>query len=634
MKAIILAGGRGKRLGTLTKKIPKPMLKIGDKTILEHQIDLLKRYKIPEIIICTGFLSEAIEGFVSSLKTDINISCSVESKPLGTAGCIKDLEEVLKEDFLVLYGDVMLDMNINLLIDYHFSKRSKTTLVVHPNDHPYDSDLVEVDSGNKIISLLNKPHKKDLVYRNLVNAGIYVLSDRVFSYIEKNMLQDFAKDIFPKMLKNKEQVFAYNTPEYIKDMGTKDRIDSVKKDLYSGKIGRLNLSNKRPAIFLDRDGVINEEVSLIYNALDFKLLPGTSRAIKNINNTEYLAVVITNQPSVAKGLASIEDIKTVHKKMETLLGRDMAKVDAIYYCPHHPEKGFPGENIKYKIECSCRKTKTGMIEDAQADLNIDLNNSFLIGDMTADIKAAENAGIASIAVRSGYGFKDGKYDTRPGCWADDLGDAVNIIVSLKKYNDINKDILTRIKKASNKIYILAIGGLSRSGKTIFADNLKEFLIKHGLNIKIINMDNWIIPLEERNDTQDVIDRFQVHKFESDLKKILGGEKIKLQRYDSLKRGAVKNSITYSVKDSDVVIICGAPSLISDLVQKIANLKIYIAITDKVYKNRFYNFYKWKGLKKQDIDLLYDKRLADEVLIIKKGKKNANLTIRRDINDYQ
>ncbi len=430
MKTLIIAGGKGIRLGNLTEKTPKPMLKIGDKTVLEHQIDLLKRYKISEIIICTGFLSEVIEEFVAN-KKDIGIKCSVESKPLGSAGCIKDLEATLNEDFLVLYGDVMLDMNIDYLINYHFSKKSAATLVAHPNDHPYDSDLLEVDPDNKIVTFLNKPHKKGLVYRNLVNAGIYVLSNKVFDYIQKDKTLDFAKDIFPCMLKSREQIFAYSTPEYIKDMGTKDRIESVKKDFCSGKISRLNLANKRAAIFTDRDGVINKEVDLLSGVEDFQLLPGVTEAIKNINKTEYLTVVVTNQPVVARGLCSIEDVKEIHKKMETLLGKNRAKIDAIYFCPHHPEKGHPSENIKYKIDCSCRKPKTGMIEKAQSDLNIDLEKSFLIGDRTVDIQTAKNAGLTSIGVRGGYGCKDGKYDIQPTYWADDLNDAVNIIKNLK-----------------------------------------------------------------------------------------------------------------------------------------------------------------------------------------------------------
>jgi len=633
MKAVIIAGGKGIRLGNLTKKIPKPMLKIGDKTILEHQIDLLKRYKIIEIIVCAGYLSEVIEEFITNSNRSTNIRYSIESKPLGTAGCIKELEATLNEDFLVLYGDIMLDMNIDYLISYHFSKKSVATLVAHPNDHPYDSDLLEVDSNNKIVNFLNKPHKNEVFYRNLVNAGIYVLSNTVFNYIQNDKTQDFAKDVFPYMLKNEERIFAYNTPEYIKDIGTKDRIESVRKDFCSGKINRLNLANKRAAIFTDRDGVINKEVNLLSRTGDFGLLPGITEAIKNINKTEYLTVVVTNQPVVAKGLCSIEDVKEIHKKMETLLGKDQAKIDAIYFCPHHPEKGFPGENIKYKIDCSCRKPKIGMIEKAQTDLNIDLKESLLIGDRTVDIQTAKNAGLTSIGVRSGYGCKDGKYYVEPTYWADDLNDAVNIIRSLKIYNNLNKDILAKIKESHRRKYIIAIGGVSRSGKSIFANNLKSFLIRHNLNTKIINMDNWIIPLDKRKDKQNIIDRFQIHKFESDFEKILKGKKIKLKKYVPLKRGTGRNFITYSAEDFDIIIVCGVCSLNSLFISEIANLKIYVGIKDKVYKNRFYNFYKWKGLDNKNIELLYNKRLIDETSIIKKGKKNAYLTIRGDYYDY-
>ncbi len=330
MKAVIIAGGKGIRLGNLTKNIPKPMLKIGNKPILEHQIDLLKRYKISEIIICTGYLSGVIEEFISKKYKDKKIRCSLESQPLGTAGCVKNLEKTLKEeDFLVIYGDIMLDMNIDYLLDYHTLKNSEATLVSHPNDHPQDSDLVEADSKNRILNFLNKPHSDDLIYKNLVNAGAYVLSSPVFDYIQKDKNQDFAKDIFPTMLKNNRKLFAYNTPEYIKDVGTPDRIKSVKKDFTSGKINRLNLSNKRPAIFLDRDGVINKEVDLLSNIEAFKLLPVVINAIRNINKTDYLTVIITNQPVVAKGFCSIEDIENIHKKMETILGRHGAKLDSI-----------------------------------------------------------------------------------------------------------------------------------------------------------------------------------------------------------------------------------------------------------------------------------------------------------------
>ena len=318
--------------------------------------------------------------------------------------------------------------------------------------------------------------------------------------------------------------------------------------------------------------------------------------------------------------------------METTFGKDGDKIDSIYFCPHHPGKGFPGENINYKINCSCRKPKIGMIKKAKKDLNIDLKESFLIGDRTVDIQTAKNAGIASIAVRTGYGLTDQKYDVEPEYWADNLNNAVNIINSLKIYNNINKNILARINKDFKSNYIIAIGGASRSGKSIFASNLKDFLINHNLSARIINMDNWIIPLEMRSNGQNVLNRFQISKFESDFKKLLEGEKIKLKKYIPLKRGSYKSSVTLSIENSDVVIICGACSLNSVFINKIAHLKVYVTITDKTYKKRFYNFYKWKGLDRKAIDLLYNKRQVDEVSLIKKGGKSAELVVRGDYYD--
>lgn len=433
MKAVILAGGKGSRLGNLTNSIPKPMIKIGSIPILEHHINLLKKYKITKIIICTGYLSEKIENYFDSGKRwGVEIIYSRENVPLGTAGCIREIDDMAGRDFLLIYGDVMVNMNLDYLIDFHYKKKALATLVVHPNDHPYDSDLVEINEESKILNFFLKPHPEGLVYRNLVNAGVYVLNDETFKYIEKGRKCDFAKDIFPMMLINNEQLYAYNTPEYIKDMGTFERLSEVQDDFESSKFKSFNLSFLRPAIFLDRDGVINEEKGLICNQEQIKLIENSAKAIKKINNTKYLTVVITNQPSVAKGFCSIEEVNKIHKKIETLLGKEGAKIDRIYFCPHHPEKGFPGENLEYKIACDCRKPKTGMIEKAKRDLNIDIKNSFLIGDMTADIMTAKNAKITSIGVRSGYGCRDGKYNVSPDIWADDLYNAVEIITCFLK----------------------------------------------------------------------------------------------------------------------------------------------------------------------------------------------------------
>ncbi|MCK4539869.1 HAD-IIIA family hydrolase [Candidatus Parcubacteria bacterium] len=405
-QAVILAGGKGTRLGNLTKKIPKPMIKIGGTPILEHQIRLLEKYNINNITILTGYKSEIIENYVKSKKYKANVSCFKSKINIGTADRVKLIENKLKNDFLLLYGDVMLDMNFDKLINFHEQKKSSCTLVLHSNDHPQDSDLVEINEECQVTAFHSKPHKSGFYFHNMVNAGVYILSPKILKQIksQENIELDFGKNIFPKIFK-KEKIYGYNTPEYIKDMGTLERLKKVNKDYKSGKINRFNLKNKRKAIFLDRDGVINYDSDNLSNIDDFKILPRTIEAIKKINNSEYLAILVTNQPMLAKGFITFAQLDEIHKKMETLLGNEGAKLDGIYFCPHHPAKEFPGVP-ELRIECECRKPKPGMIMQAKKDFNIGLKNSWIIGDAERDIETGKNAKIKTILVKRNQEYFD------------------------------------------------------------------------------------------------------------------------------------------------------------------------------------------------------------------------------------
>ena len=223
----------------------------------------------------------------------------------------------------------------------------------------------------------------------------------------------------PKVVDEGETLIGYKTPEYIKDMGTADRFEAVKNDFLTGKVARLNKQNKRPCIFLDRDGVINKDMDSKPLCKDFELLDGVAEAIKSINKSDYLSVVVTNQPMIAKGFVIFEEVENTHKKMETLLGEQHAYLNGIYYCPHHPEKGFDGEIKELKIDCECRKPKAGMLFKATKDLNIDLENSWMIGDSQRDIDAGKNANCRTISI---------KKDLGADYIAQDLKDAVYYIL--------------------------------------------------------------------------------------------------------------------------------------------------------------------------------------------------------------
>ncbi len=437
MKAVILAGGKGTRLGQYTANIPKPMLTIDNKPILEHQLEVLKRYGINEIILLVNHLkSVIIDYFGDGSKFNVNIKYLEEEKPLGTAGGLKEIEDYLKEDFLFIYGDVMFDVDIQRLLKFHFDKKSQLTLVVHPNDHPFDSDLIDTNKEDRVIDVFPKPHPQNFYYKNLVNAGMYVITPAVLEFIKKGEKSDFGKNILPEII-YKLKVYAYNTSEYLKDMGTPDRLQKVTNDYLSGKIQRKSYSKKQKAVFLDRDGVINKFVGLLYKPEQFELYPFVVDAIKMLNNSDYLAIVVTNQPVVARNLCTIEELEFIHKKMETILGNKGAKLDAIYYCPHHPDKGYPEENPEYKIDCECRKPKPGMIFKAAEKFNIDLSKSFIIGDSYTDILTGYNAGLTTIGVKTGVALNDedrnrmiskGYTITEPDYIYNDILDAIKNII--------------------------------------------------------------------------------------------------------------------------------------------------------------------------------------------------------------
>ena len=194
------------------------------------------------------------------------------------------------------------------------------------------------------------------------------------------------------------EMFCYDSSEYVKDMGTPDRYQAVCEDYVSGRVRAKNLKNKQKAIFLDRDGTINKYVGFLSDINDFKLLPGVAETIKKINVLGYLAIVVTNQPVVARGEVTVDQLREINNKMETLLGSEGAYLDGIYFCPHHPHKGYEGEVSELKIDCDCRKPKPGMLLKAAKDFNIDLAQSWMIGDNESDIRAGKSAGCKTVLI--------------------------------------------------------------------------------------------------------------------------------------------------------------------------------------------------------------------------------------------
>lgn len=424
-----MAGGKGTRLQGIAKDIPKPMFPILGKPILEYQIESLKDCGIKDITLIIGYLGSVIqEAFGDGSKFGVNIDYIVEEVPLGSAGALYYLKGRLDEDFFLVYGDLILDIDWNRFMDFHKKRGALITLYGHPNAHPYDSDVIIVDGKDKVEKIEPKNKERDFYYHNFINAGIYCLSPEAIETITEPVKMDLEKKLVAEQI-TEGNVYAYHSSEYVKDMGTPDRLEAVSVDVKNGVVKAKNLKYKQKAVFLDRDGTVNDYMGLLTNSADFRLIHGVADGIRMLNTSEYLTVVVTNQPVIARGECTSKELQEIHKKMETELGGKGAYIDDLFFFPHHPHQGYEGEIPKLKFDCDCRNPKIGMLMKAAEKYNIDLSQSWYVGDTTIDIQAGINAGMRTVLMKTGESGLDGKYDVKVSYVADTLVDAIEHILN-------------------------------------------------------------------------------------------------------------------------------------------------------------------------------------------------------------
>lgn len=426
MKALILAGGKGERLSALTKGlIPKPMAEICGKPILQRAVERLRENGITELFMSVSHLREVIENhFGDGSKFGVHIRYIVERQPLGSGGALYYLKDVMDDDFLVCPGDAIFDVDFSRMLAFHREKNSLITMFAHPNSHPYDSDLIVSRDSGQVAEINYKNSPRNFYYKNTVSSGILIVSPKTLSFFDApktvNMEKDFVSHFVPQGV-----VYAYHSSEYVKDVGTPERFALAEKDLKSNLVAKKNLARKQKAVFLDRDGTLNKYKGFIANVSDIELVDGAAEAIKKINRSEYLAIVVSNQAVIARGEATFGDVNQMFAKIETLLGSGGAYLDGIFYCPHHPDKGYAGEVESLKTDCDCRKPKIGLLKQAEKKFNLDLSQCVLIGDSNRDVETALNAGIPVVKVKSDLTQVD-KY---PKCTkAENLTESVSIIL--------------------------------------------------------------------------------------------------------------------------------------------------------------------------------------------------------------
>jgi histidinol-phosphate phosphatase family protein len=623
----ILAGGMGSRLKSRTGDLPKPMATINGKPVLEHQINLCAKHGFTKIALLIHYQSDQISRyFGDGSKYGVELAYVIENEARGTAGALLDALDVMGQRFIVLYGDTYADVDLKAFWDFDSKRKSAGTLLLHPNDHPQDSDLMEVNMDGVLIKVHPYPHSELDDHPNLVNAALYILEkESLISIIPNDRKSDLAKHTFPGLLASEKVLYTYVTPEYIKDMGTPERLDKVERDINEGLPERLSERNPRFAVFLDRDGTINEEVNHLKSPDQLALLKGVPEAIGRFNRAGILAIGVTNQPVLARGDVTPDGLNQIHARLDTLLGRSGSYLDRMYICPHHPDRGFMGEVAELKINCTCRKPLTGLIDQAIKDLNISRRNSWMVGDSTADILAGSRAGLRTILVNTGHAGRDHKYDIKPDYIASDLADAAEWILS-GHAKTVSK--LMSIALSAESSRIILVGGLSRSGKSTVANVLIEIFLMMGKIAHVLPLDGWLKPACDRQEGGGVLNRYCMDTIAFNAELVRSSScrvNIKYAQYDR-KIKQIQSYKDVSIGPDDIVIFEGVPALLDDRLLGIANSSIFVGVDDHIRLQRLRNEYSWRGEDSFTVAEKIASREGDEVFAIKQAASRAQFHI--------
>jgi histidinol-phosphate phosphatase family protein len=603
------------------------MVPVGGKPLLEHQVALARDHGFTDIRLLT-FYGEGVirDHFGDGGRWGVSIRYHTEKVAMGTAGAVLEAIHELAERFVVLYGDTVLDVDLDAMWRRHDALSADATLLVHPNDHPHDSDLIETDPEGWIVAFHATPHPAESNFQNLVNAALYVVERSALEpWAPPQSKLDFARDLFPAWLAEGRRLYGYRSREYIRDVGTPDRLAQAESDLASGRVRRLSLRETCPAVFLDRDGTLNREVDRVKSADELVVIEGVGRALRRINQHGLLAVVVTNQPVVARGECSEAELRRIHDKLETELGREGAYLDGLYYCPHHPDRGFPGERPELKVACDCRKPRIGLIQKATEELRIDLADSWLVGDSTVDLQTARTAGVRAVLVRTGHGGNDHRFPTQADYEFFDLNEAADFITS--RHTALLERARTLVPPVAPGS-ILAIGGLSRSGKGLWASLIREVLAERVQKAHVLPLDAWLRSEPERPGG-DVRTRFDLDAIATIAERLSRREApvdLIVGAYDRARRRHVDSSREVTIEPSDIVIFEGVLALDIERLRRVSSITFFVECSEGVRRRRFEKEYGLRGYSAAAIQKLYQAREMDEHPIVRASIEFATVTI--------
>jgi mannose-1-phosphate guanylyltransferase / phosphomannomutase len=630
VRAVIIAGGFGTRAHALTgDSIPKALLPVAGVPIIFRQMRVLRREGVTALTVLAGHLGVQLAAPLAEEARTLGLALDVhiEDKPLGTGGCLSTLSAI-DSDTPIVSGDMLFDIALLPLITFHRAQNAVITVIAHPNDHPRTSDLIRVREG-LVTAILPRQAPRVHDERNLVPAGIYLASPNFFTRIPVGQKLDMIAEVLPQLVASGARVAAYQTPEYMRDVGTAARHLTAERDLANGCVEALNLRHKRPAIFFDLDGVLNEEPGGRgpLKPDDVVLIPGAGAAVAEAHREKFLTVGVTNRAQVARGDITFDDLDHIVGRLEALLAEHGGVLDRIYLCPHHPDRGFPGEVTALKIACECRKPGALLFRRAMEELPIDRGRSVAIGDSVCDIGAARAAGVWAYGVRTGYGCRDsGRYPGGaraapvPDVIFDDVRDAVGFALS---YQAQAASLLKAIEQRKERM-VIGICGRSRSGKSVVAHALVRALKDAGRDCLHVRLDDWIVPAADRTagDTAEVRNRADL--LTELLAKLRGGQTATAPGYDAANR-VQGTPVTYDPTGHRLILVEGVFAAHRS-VRSMIDLAVFVDASERVQRARFDALYRWKRFDNTAIEELWRARMADEWAAVDSQRKHCDIVI--------
>ena len=385
-QAVVLVGGRGSRLGEITSNLPKPLLPMeGGRPFLEYLLENIERHGYEEILLLAGYLGEEVERRYQGRKIGgASIRVLLETSPQGTAGALRFARDCLDSTFLMMNGDALFDMNFRAL--EQISRESGAVAALALLTMPDVARFGRIVSENgRIVAFMEKDGAH--AGPGEINGGVYALRRDIIDYIPDRPCS-LESEIFPRLAKLGCLV-GKRFSGYFLDVGLPETLERGRRE--------LPLTRHRPAAFLDRDGVINDDLGYTFRPSDLRFKTGAPEAIRTLNDRGYYVFVVTNQAGVARGLYGPSDVDRFHAEINKQLALRGAHVDRFYYCPYHPEGVVP----EFALDHFDRKPNPGMLVRAMNEWPVVLERSFLIGDSESDIQAAKRVNVRGEMYKGG-----------------------------------------------------------------------------------------------------------------------------------------------------------------------------------------------------------------------------------------